>query len=271
MTHRLLVWFLLLVLATAAACTKKDPDPAQTPNPPAAPTGELRGAVSPAGSIRTVRLGLVGSPIAEGAYPDAAGNFRFGPRPVGDYVLSFEAESGFVAPPPRTLAVAANAVTDAGTVAVRPNNARTDLPLQGTVTWTTNGNNNYATADVGGTIALVNGQPASFNLVATAPAGTTRFVVGLMVNLAAASTTGLYRLENATGNTGTYLVTNGGIPQGAYSTAGRGGLPGTVTVTAYDAAARTLSGTFGYTAYDPALPVCCNAVPVSNGSFSLRY
>ncbi|MBF9140038.1 hypothetical protein [Hymenobacter properus] len=71
----------------------------------------------------------------------------------------------------------------------------------------------------------------------------------------------------------TYVRSSGGIPYGSYGTSGYAGLLGTVTVTAVNTTARTITGTFGFTAYDPrgSAILGTDRVDISNGAFNLSY
>lgn len=92
----------------------------------------------------------------------------------------------------------------------------------------------------------------------------------LTLNLPGFNGVGTYRLENINQqNNAQYITSNGGVPTASYSTTVVGGLNGTVTVTSYDAATRTMSGTFGFVATNRVFTSA--TLTVSNGRFTLSY
>ena len=236
----------------AVSCTKTPADPAPV-TPPAPTTGSLTGTVSPAGSISTVTATSAGGltfPVA----PDGSGGFRFEALVPGVYTLSFAPAAGFAAPASRSLTVVAGATAAAGTVAVSPYVA----VLRGTVSWETGGQT-YTASSLSGSLATI---------TATAQTGNQADI--LTLNLPGLNGVGTYRLENQNQqNNASYIISNGGVPAASYSTAVVGGLNGTVTVTSYDAAARTMSGTFGFVATNRVYTYA--TLTVSNGRFNLSY
>ncbi|GAA4358022.1 hypothetical protein GCM10023185_23190 [Hymenobacter saemangeumensis] len=225
--------------------------------------GSVEGSCSPANGLRAIVLsepGTQGGPIV---YPDVNGYFRFPNVAPGTYNVSFDANSGFQQPAPRTITVSGG-TSSLGVIAVTPTGP-TSRPLSGTVRWTTNGTG-YSSTSLTGNMFLNNGAPSSFSLSATSLNGTVADLLGLSSGCTAP---GVYYLSTTTSNTGTYLRTYGGVPGPSYETRNRNGTNGTVTITAIDATARTLSGTFGFVAYEP--PLATGSVTVSNGSFTLSY
>ncbi|MCI1187430.1 hypothetical protein MON38_08355 [Hymenobacter sp. DH14] len=256
----------LPLFATTVSCSKKQDDP----TPPAIAVGTVDGTITPVGSINYAQLTLPGETNGVLAAPDVQGYFKFSNVAAGNYNLSFQAASGYIAPSPRTITVAAGSTTSVGSITVNQSGP-SSVALHGTATWMRD-NTAYTSTTIGGTVTLTNGTPSSFNLLATAQNGGAAEIVGL--NIPYFSGTGLYRLENVqfSGNA-TYVRTSGGIPFGSFRTSGYSGLLGTVTVATVNTTARTITGTFGYTAYDPQGSAASGTdrVYVSNGTFSLSY
>lgn len=271
MKFLLRTWVLLALaglplLTATVSCTKK----AEDPTPPVIATGTVDGTIAPVGSINFAVLTLPGATNGILAAPDVQGYFKFDNVAAGTYNLSFQEKSGYIAPGPRIITVAAGGTTSIGSITVNQSGP-SSVALRGTATWSRD-NTNYTSTTIGGTVTLNNGTPSSFNLLATAQAGSAAEIVGL--NLPSFSGVALYRLENVqfSGNA-TYVRTSGGIPFGSFRTSGYAGLLGTVTVTTVNTTARTIVGTFGFTAYDPqgSAPLVTDRVNVSNGTFSLSY
>ena len=254
-------------LLLAVACTKTTDDPAP---PPEAPTGTVEGSVTPVGSISAVDLTEPGATSGLATQVDVTGFFRFSRVPVGTYTLSFREMSGYNRPSPRTLTVVANATTSAGTTTVNSSGPST-VQARGSLTWQVAGTT-YTSAVTSGTATLYNGVPGSLSVQATAQNGSTADILGL--NLPNYGGPGLYRFENVMGSGhATYLRTVGGVPTGSFTTSGYVGIQGTATVTAADPMARTLSGTFGFTAYDRngSASQGTDRISATNGTFALSY
>jgi len=271
MNPLLRTWVLLalagLPLFTATvSCTKKQDDP----TPPAIATGTVDGTITPVGSINYAVLTLPGATNGVLAAPDVQGYFKFSNVAAGSYNLSFQEASGYIAPSARTITVAGGGTTSVGSITVSPSGP-SSATLRGTATWTRD-NSNYTSTTIGGSVTLTNGTPSSFNLLATAQNGNAAEIMGL--NLPYFNGVGTYRLENVqfSGNA-TYVRTSGGIPFGSFRTSGYSGLLGTVTVTTVNTTARTIAGTFGYTAYDPqgSASSGTDRVNIANGTFALNY
>ncbi len=264
-------FLLLLLLPAAVACTKKEPDPQPTPGPTA--TGSVDGTISPVGSLSSISLSASGnSSVLQNIQPDVMGYFKFPFVADGTYNVSFQVNSytNNVAPAPRTVTVTNGGRASLGTIVVN-STAPTSFALRGSVSWNVGGTI-YTSTTIGGTATLTNGVVTSLQTLATAQSGTQANIVGL--NMPYFDGPKLYRLENVMNSPwATYLRTSGGVPNGSFTTEYYNGLQGTVTVTAADANARTVNGTFGYTAYDRngSVNQCTDRVTVSNGSFSLSY
>ena len=256
MPNLLRSWLLLALLSlptlTATfSCTKKADDPGPT-------TGGLAGTVSPADALTGVTA-TDGGGLTFVARPAAGtGAFALADLKPGTYALSFAPASGYAAPAPRNITVVAGQTAAAGTVVVPG-----DGTPRGTLTWTVNGTTYTATA-FSGTISN-----QTLDLTATATAGTTRDQLSLNVP-GFQGGSGTYQLGFfGPGVPGaSYSRTVGGIPTLEYSTYNTGST-GTVAVTAFDANARTLSGTFGFVGQGYNATV--GSMAVSNGTFNLRY
>lgn len=257
----------LLFLSAVGCSTEKKEDPA----PPApAPTGVVEGTISPANALNAIYLTPAGSQSGLATGPDATGYFLFKDVPAGRYNLSFAQGADYMQPAPRPLEVVAGSTFSAGTIAVA-SKGPASYPLRGTVSWKANATSQVATT-VSGSLNTLAGVATSVNILATAQSGSAAGIVGL--TLPYFGGVGLYRLENVTtSGFATYLTTSGGVPTGSFTTSGYLGVQGTITITTSDATARTLAGTFGYTAYDPAgsAALGTNRVVISEGSFTLSY
>lgn len=257
-----------LLLFTAFACKKKE-DAA-----PEDVTGSLDATFSPAGSITQVSLSLQGSPspVANGN-PDATGYMKIGYLGAGNYVMTFYPASGYTAPAPQNLTIAAKANTALGTIRVDktpPLNTPVPYALQGTASWTSTitatGATTAATnAATSGSVTFYNGTPMSLSVAATYQNGTTAETVQLATSYTGA---GQYTLGSVTGaGLGSYLRTVGGATTNSYNTAVTGS-QGTLTITAHDLLKRTITGTFGFNGYDSR---GVKGVTVSTGAFSVSY
>ena len=268
---RLRHFLLLLLLPAAIACTKKEPDPQPMPGPSA--TGSVDGTISPVGSVDVIRLNQPGiSSSLQAIQPDVLGYFKFPFLADGTYNVSFQTSSasGFVAPAPRTITVTNGGLASLGTILVNTT-APTSFALRGSVSWNVGGGT-YTSTTIGGRATLTNGVVTDLWVLATSQSGNLANIVGL--NIPYFGGTGLYRLENVTlGPWATYLRTSGGVPNGSFTTENYSGIQGTITVTGADATARSLTGTFGYTAYDRngSVNQGTDRITVSNGSFTLSY
>lgn len=271
MKSLLRTWSLLALigvplLTTTVSCSKKQDDP----TPPAISSGTVDGTITPVGSINFAVLTLPGATNGTLTAPDVQGYFKFSNVEAGTYNLSFREASGYIAPSPRTITVAAGGTTSLGSIAVS-SSGPSSLALRGTATWS-RGGTTYTSTTIGGTFGLLNGAPSSFNLLATSQSGTNAEILGLALPTFAG--TGLYLLERSTNNGyATYVRTAGGIPVGSFGTLNYNGTLGTITITAFNPTARTITGTFGFTAYDPrgSVQLGTDRVDVSNGTFSLSY
>lgn len=229
-----------------------------------AAAGSVDGTVSPAGSVDFVQLTAPGSTQGPTVQPDIMGYFRFPNVSPGTYNVSFRAVyPTYLTPAPRIATVVGSATASLGTIVVNPAGT-VSAPLRGSVHWQADGLA-YVSTNLTGNVFLDNGSPTGFSFTATSLTGTTANILSLY---GGGTNPGLYLIGNSV-NSATYLRTYNGVPGPTYETRFRNGNVGTITVTAFDATARTVSGTFGFTAYEP--PLSMGAVTVSGGSFTLAY
>jgi hypothetical protein len=219
--------------------------------------GTVDGNCSPANSLRSARLTEPGSQDGPVASPDVNGYFRFNNVAPGTYNISFEAAPGFLPPAPRVITVSGG-TTSLGVITVNTS-GETSRPLSGTVRWSMDGIS-YTSTSLTGNMLLIDGHPRSFSLLATSLNGTTADILGL----SSFCRLGLNYIGSDSGERGTYLRTESGVPRSSYETDYYN--KGTVTITAIDSTARTLSGTFGFNARGSA-----GTITVSGGSFTLSY
>ena len=225
--------------------------------------GAVDGTCAPANSLRYIQLTAPGAQSGPTAQPDVRGYFRFENVAPGSYNVAFVAETGYLAPAPRLIAVVAGATTSLGVVAVNPAGS-TSAALRGTLSWR-EGNTAYTSTSLTGNMFLDNGLPRTISLTATSLNGTAADVLGLY---SGCDSPGLY-VMSSTANTATYLRTYSGVPGASYETRYQPSPAGSLTVTAIDPVARTLSGTFGFTAAEA--PLRTGRITISSGSFSLSY
>ena len=254
-----------LFMATIS-CSKKTDDP----TPPAVAMGTVDGTITPVGSINQVVLTLPGATTGPATIPDVQGYFKFSNVEAGTYNVSFREASGYIAPSPSSITVAAGGTASVGSITVNPSGPSSSA-LRGTATWS-RGGTAYTSTTIGGTFTLLNGNPSSFNLLATSQSGSNAEILGLALPYFGGAN--LYLLEKNTANGfATYVRTAGGIPQGTFGTSGYNGTLGTITVTTFNATARTMTGTFGFTAFDSrgSVALGTDRVDITNGTFSLSY
>ena len=262
----LLLGLLSLPLLTATvSCTKKEDTPT-----PAATTGGIEGTISPAGAITTVTATNANG-ITFLATPNAStGAFAFAGLAPGRYTLTFSPASGYGVPAARAIDVVAGQTAPAGTVVVVG-----DGTPRGTVAWTVDGTTFTSTALSGAVRAA--GSPTE--LAAFVVSGGVRHEVNFYFPNAIPGL-GTYTLDGygPGANSAGYARTTGSqtVSYGTYlyfinrSTAVAG--TGTLTVTAYNATARTLSGTFAFTAINTdGGPTNVLMTTISNGTFSFSY
>ena len=244
---------LLAALALSGCARLLTDDPLPGPaTAPTATTGGLRGTISPAGAVRTVRVVPATGP-ALSEEPAASGAFYFTRLQPGTYNVSFETTPGFATPAARSATVVAGADTDLGTISSSFGSGQ----LRGMVSWEADGTS-YVATSVGGDLD---------DFTATATAGNRAET--LTLRLPFVNKPGVYRLEGGLSLTkALYVTTVNGLPVGSYDTTIGPGLKGTVNVTAYDFFAGTSSGTFGFVAADPAAP--SRTITITNGRYSLQ-
>ena len=260
----LLLGLLSLPLLTATvSCSKKEDAT------PVATTGAVEGNITPAGSLTTVTA-TNGNGITFLATPNAnTGAFALTGLAPGRYNLTFTPASGFGTPAPRAVDVVAGQTAPAGTVLVQG-----DGTPRGTITWTVDGTA-YTSTTLSG---VVRAQGSTTEIVASATAGNVQHEVSFYFSdyISGLGTYDLY--ANGPGyNSGGYSKTTGGVtvrygtylyqtgPSSGY--AGRG----TFTVTGYNATARTMSGTFAFTAINTDDPNNVTTATIANGSFNFSY
>ncbi|WP_201987262.1 carboxypeptidase regulatory-like domain-containing protein [Hymenobacter rubidus] len=227
--------------------------------------GAVEGTISPANSLSSIQLTAAGTQNGPTVQPDVTGYFRFSNVVPGTYNVSFSPTSGFLQPAPRTVTVTAKATASLGVVTVTPSGTTT-ATLRGSLRWT-EGSTTYTSTSLSGTMSLSNGIPQYLSLSANALNGTAADVLGLYSYCGRA---GVYLMDNQVGGaSATYLRTVGGVPTGSYETRYQASPAGSVTITAVDPAARTVSGSFGFTAAEA--PLRTGRITISNGSFSLSY
>lgn len=246
----------LPVATTLSSCSsdkKEDPKPT---------TGSLVGTISPAGSISTVTATDAGG-LTFLATPDATtGAFSITDLKPGQYKLFFTTTPGYAQLGERSITVVAGEKAAAGTIV-----AESDGSLRsGTLTWTTGGTT-YTSSTVTGNINDVGGAGTSLSITATANNGSRSDEISIFIggfNLGI----GTYQLGGGVYQNASYLRTNGGVLIEQYG--GQNSASGTFTATTYDAATKTLTGTFGFTAADTRTS-SGNSITVSNGTFTLRF
>ena len=254
-----------LLLTATVSCSKKE----ATPPAPVATTGNMEGTVSPANALATVTA-TNGNGITFLTTPNATtGAFAFANLAPGRYSLTFTPASGFGVPATRAVDVVAGQTAAAGTVLVQG-----DGTPRGTITWTVDG----ATFTTGTLSGVVRGQGSATEFAASATVGNVQHQVSFYFSdyISGLGTYDLY--ANGPGyNSGGYSRTTGGVtatygtyffPSGPTSGfAGRG----TFTVTGYNAAARTMSGVFAFTAINTANAASVMTATITNGSFNFSY
>ena len=249
-----LLVILLALTATFISCTKKTDDPGPT-------TGGLAGTVNPADALTSITA-TDGGGLTFVARPAAGtGAFALADLKPGTYTLSFAPASGYAAPAARNITVVAGQTASAGTVSVVGNGTP-----RGTLTWTMN-STAYTTTAFSGTISS-----QAIELTATATAGSITDVVTLSIPAFSGSASISTLGGNGYGVPGaSYQRIANSIPGPMYDTYGSTST-GSIVVTAFDANARTLSGTFGFVGqnYSAATGTITTA-PVTNGTFSLRF
>ncbi|RYU83223.1 DUF6252 family protein [Hymenobacter persicinus] len=268
MHYLLRTWTLLLVLGASlltvtSSCSKKE-------NPAPAPTtGAVEGLISPVGSITTVTATSSGGLTFPVVPNGASGAFALPELAAGTYVLSFTPASGYVAPSPRTVDVVAGKTTAAGTVSVSGNGTP-----RGTVSWMKDGTA-YSSTVLSG---LINNQSFSLEAAAANPTFTDNVRLDVPLGITGPGTYSLAGSSDPRSNTADYWRTSGTVTT-SYTTQLRLTSPttgingtGTLTVSSYDAATRTMSGTFAFNAYnlDNGLNNVVR-VDITNGTFTIRF
>ena len=250
----LLLALLALPLLTATvSCTKKDDTPA-----PTATTGSAEGTVSPVGAIATVTATNANG-ITFLATPNAStGAFAFANLAPGRYALSFAPASGYGTPAARAIDIVAGQTAAAGTVVVIG-----DGTPRGTLTWRVGGVRYTATAFSG----RVSNQALDITAIATTGNVTDELTLSVPTfgGAAGAYNLGFYGPGVPGAN---YRQTVGGLPTLEYGTYNLTST-GILTVAAYDATARILSGTFGFVGQG--YNATTGSTAVTNGTFSLQF
>jgi hypothetical protein len=242
----------LLLTTNCSSDKKEDPQPT---------TGSLAGTITPAGAISIVTA-IDGGGLTFLATPDAStGAFSIADLKPGSYLLRFTPTAGYNTPTERNITIVAGEKAAAGIVAVESDGSL----RSGTLTWNVNGTTYTSTSVLGG-LSEVGGAGNSLSLMATSIVGTTSeqvniFIGGFGLGL------GTYDLGGVYYRSAAYQRTNGGLLVGAYG--GQGSSTGTFNITTYDAATKTVTGTFGFTASETNGQG--GSVNVTNGTFTLRF
>jgi Polysaccharide lyase family 4, domain II len=261
----LLALLSLPVLTATVSCSKKEATPA-----PVATTGSVEGTVSPVGALTTVTA-TNGNGITFLATPNAStGAFAFANLAPGRYNLTFTPTGGFGIPVPRAVDVVAGQTAAAGTVLVQG-----DGTPRGTISWAVDGGAIISTATLAG---VVRPQGSATEITATASSGTVQHQVRFYFSdyISGLGTYDLF-VNGPGSSSGGYSSTTGGVTvsYGTYlfqtgPTTGYAGR-GTFVVTGYNAAARTMSGTFEFTAINTDNPNNVTTATITNGSFNFSY
>jgi|GEM_PF-1539734 len=241
----------LPVATTLSSCSsdkKEDPQPT---------TGSLAGTVNPAGSLTKVTATDAGG-LTFVATPNASGAFTIADLKPGIYELSFTPATGYLQPGTRNITIVAGQKAAAGTVEVESDGSI----RSGTMSWNRDGVA-YSTTSVQGSYAPLFGAANTLTLQATTTTGNTQDLLEIRIDYLTSLAPGTYQLRRTTGPGGVseafYTVATAAIPSFyAVNT-------GSLTITAYDAATRVLTGTFGFTAdgYNGST----GSLTVSNGTF----
>ena len=213
------------------------------------PPGSITGTISPAGAVTLVEVtGATGTLTS--AVPGPAGNFSVSAT-LGTSSVRFVMAPRFVQVPNQTVTLTATAPTAAlGTISATPQ------PATGSLTYDINGQP-YVAATT--TVAATTG--GILRIEGLSPNASTPTKIVLSAGNFAG--VGTYTLGGAAANNFGQLIPLQS-PQSVYqtSTTSPGG---TLTVSAYNAAARTITGTFSFTTQTPA------TVLVTNGQFNLTF
>lgn len=256
-----------LLFFTMLSCAKKEaPTPDDT-------SGSFDATFSPATSITFVSVSAQGNPsqVASGQ-ADATGYMKVEHLNPGTYVITYNAASGYTAPAPQTVTIAAKATTALGTIKVNPTvppNTNVPYALQGTSGWTSTlptGVGTTATqASTTGSVVYYNNSPSSLTFKGIYQSGTITETVQVSVPYYAG--VGQYQLGNLTGGgLGTYLRTSGGATTHSLSSQ-VSGVQGTLNVTAHNTTTRTISGTFGFNLFANTTA----SGTITNGTFTVTY
>ncbi|WP_345236208.1 hypothetical protein [Hymenobacter saemangeumensis] len=249
-------WLLLsaFFLLSVSGCSKKEE--------PIPSTGTLDGIVSPAGAVTQLSILSSGGQLITVLPNAATGAFSLKNLASDDYTLTFQANSNYTAPRPRTVQVVAGQHTALGTIAaVRllsgPPSGRMELRANDTT---------YTTTVVGGFVPLPGN---TIILNATFGQGTAERGINIMVpNF---SGVGTYTFPINTSSSYPYHEANYGRFLDGYRINYRTSTsPSNMQVAAYDPATRTISGTF----------TCINMYPMRipsppnitiSGTFNLTF
>lgn len=271
-TLRLGIWLLVTtsLLTFTTACKKSSPAPVET-------KGSLDVTFSPASSIINISLSPQGSSgSVASASPDATGYLKLGYLDAGNYVVTFYPKSGYTAPAPQNITIAANATTALGTIRVSqtpPLNTLVPNPLQGTSGWTTSimelaGNlaTNASAATTTGSVGYYNGSPSQLTIKGVYQNGALTETV--QITLPYYTGPGQYPLGNITGaGLGTYVRAIGGATTYSLSSQASGN-QGSLTVTSHNQTTNTITGTFGFNLYTSTGRA---SGTITNGTFTVTY
>jgi hypothetical protein len=250
---RLSTWLLLVttLLAFATACKKSSPAPVDS-------VGSLDVTFSPANSIRDISLTPQGSSnTVASSSSDATGYLKLGYLTAGNYVVTFNPASGYIAPAPQNITIVANSNLALGTIRVNqtpPLNTLVPNPLKGTSSWMTNIADVYgnltttaSAATTTGSVGYYNGSPSQLTIKGVYQNGTLTETV--QITLPYYNGPGQYPLGNMTGaGLGTYVRAIGSATTYSLSSQFTGN-QGNLTVTSHNTTTNTITGTFGFNLY----------------------
>ena len=252
-----------LALGCLLSCSRKDE---VAPAVPAA-TGTVQATLTPGGAAGVFTLSAPGFRFRT-ATPDAtAGAATFAGLASGTYYLGVRPATGYVTPDSVALTVRAGASTVKAFVLNR------DGRIRGTVTWQLNGTT-YTAVTLGGTI---NAQSLSLSLETPFVGGFGHAVFISLPFLSAGNPrnfagVGTYELGTAQWPFAGYhhYVPNA---YDSYFTGDAGTPAGQVVVSHFDTTARTVAGTFTFTAALAAnhSGTASSTQTISNGRFELSY
>lgn len=247
-----LVLFSLLLFTGLTGCQDKDPKPS---------TGTISGTVSPRGSVTTVQAidaGGLTFPVTPSA---TDGAFSITDLQPGAYILRTTPATGYLPPNDRQINVEAGQKANAGTIVVTSDGSFKG----GTISWTVGGTT-YSVTNPQGGVDLYN-RMFDVSAISTTGNATDQLNIGLGSNFTGA---GDYTVGNSVYTSAMYERRVNGQLTGFYrsNTATNSGM---VRVSAFDAAAGTMSGTFNLVIPADPSTGTTGSVTLANGTFSIRF